>query len=479
MFERLKKQRSYEDMSDIHVYTAKKLSDMAGSLERLARTFREEDMVVGSLSREDGLMAMQTAAAVVCGDCRGCCFHPDDSGDENYYLYYLLRSFEQKGCLDCGDMPRLFQETCRRQEEYVGHLNRNLGRATMNLNWKNRFLESRDVIITQFRELAVILEEFSRQIGQAEDVTKHEEARVHRYFQKNHMEISRMLILRYAEERREAFLTVRTTNGRCVTSKDAADCLGHVVEGPGWVVAQDSRSIVSRQFSTIRFLENGSYQMICGFARRPKNGEAVSGDNFTFNCVMPGHVIMCLSDGMGSGGQADGESRRVIELIEQLLTAGYAPRSALKMVNAVLLLMGEEQHPATIDLCCVNLYSGVLEAMKLGAPAAFVSGDSGVEIIQACAAPAGILNPVEPEILSWKLWENDRIVMVSDGVLDSLPGDDKERTMKEYLEGTERRNPQVMAEAILGFAAENSKEFRDDMTVLVAGIWKRQKRRLQ
>ncbi len=37
----------------------------------------------------------------------------------------------------------------------------------MNLSWKNRFLESRDVVISQFRELAVMLEEFSRQIDEA------------------------------------------------------------------------------------------------------------------------------------------------------------------------------------------------------------------------------------------------------------------------------------------------------------------------
>ena len=36
----------------------------------------------------------------------------------------------------------------------------------MNLGWKNRFLESRDAVIVQFRELAAILEEFSNQMEQ-------------------------------------------------------------------------------------------------------------------------------------------------------------------------------------------------------------------------------------------------------------------------------------------------------------------------
>ena len=63
--------------------------------------------------------------------------------------------------------------------------------------------------------------------------------------------------------------------------------------------------------------------------------------------------------------------------------------------------------------------------------------------------------------------------MVSDGVLDNLPGEDKEGIMAEYLEGIIKRNPQNMAEEILEFAKQFTEEIRDDMTVLVAGIWKR------
>ncbi len=473
MFEHLKKQSSHKDMADIHLYTARKLSGMAGSLEQLARTFCEETAPAGSLSREDGLMAIETAAAMVCGDCVGCGLRTGGREEENYYLYYLLRTFEQKGELDYKDMPRLFQETCRRQEEYVGHLNRNLGRATMNLTWKNRFLESRDAVIAQFRELAEILEEFSRQLEQAEDVTARAERNVRRVFLQHHMQISRMLILQYEGKRREAFLTVKTQNGRCVTSGEAAGFLGQALDGPGWMVSGDSRHIVNRQYATIRFLEEGVYEMLCGAAQRPKEGETVSGDNYTFIRDMPGHGVLSLSDGMGSGRRAGQESGRVVELTEQLLEAGYGARSALKLVNTVLLLMGEEQHPATIDLCCVDLYSGVLEAMKLGAAATFVMGEDGVEVLQSCLAPAGVLNPVEPVLLSRKLWEDDRIVMVSDGVLEALPGDDKELVMKEYLTGAKRRNPQDMADQILEFAGECSGEARDDMTVLVAGIWKR------
>ena len=63
--------------------------------------------------------------------------------------------------------------------------------------------------------------------------------------------------------------------------------------------------------------------------------------------------------------------------------------------------------------------------------------------------------------------------MVSDGILEALPGENKEQIMKEYLEGAQNGNPQELAERVLEFAMSFSEEKRDDMTVLAAGIWRR------
>ncbi len=466
------RKKVHNNMEGIHVYTARRLSDMANSLEGLARAFDREKSV-GGLSREDGLAALQMAGAMVCGDCSKCNLYSDSEKENSYYLYYLLRAFEQKGNVEPKDMPRLFREKCGRQEDYVGHLNRNLGRATMNLTWKNRFLESRDAVISQFRELAVILEEFARQMEQAVDVTDQVEAAVRRAFLRRHMVIDHMLMLEYDNKHREAYITVRTNNGRCVMAKDAGEFLGQAAGGRGWIAARDGRSVINRQFATVRFIEEGSYRVTWGVAGTAKSGETVSGDNYTFSQNTPGQVIMSLSDGMGSGEQAARESQRVIELAEQLLEAGYTARATLKLVNTVLLLVGEEQHPATVDLCCIDLYTGVLEVMKLGAVATYVLDESGVELLAAAVAPAGVLEQVEPVLLSRKLWENSLVVMVSDGVLEALPGEDKEQVMREYLEDVWGGNPQELAEQILEFAMSFSEENRDDMTVLTARVWKR------
>ena len=42
-----------------------------------------------------------------------------------------------------------------------------------------------------------------------------------------------------------------------------------------------------------------------------------------------------------------------------------------------------------------------------------------------------MLNPVEPVMISRKLWDGDKIIMVSDGVLDAMPGVEKEKAFRE------------------------------------------------
>lgn len=408
-----------------------------------------------------------------CDNCSRCNLYADSEKEDSYYLYYLLRAFEQKGHIDFEDMPQMFQSGCRKKEDYLAQLNRSLGRATMNLSWKNRFLESRDAVISQFRELSVILEEFSHQIDRARDITDEYEYILKKYFKRYHVALGNLLLLEYENGQKEAFLTARTTNGRCITSKDAALIMGEVMDGTRWSPAKDSRSIITKQYETVRFLEEGGYRMLYGASRIPKKGEKYSGDNYTF-CESPGNqVVMSLSDGMGSGETAARESKQVVELTEQLLETGFSPRAALKLVNTVLLLAGPEQHPATLDLSCIDLHTGVLEAMKLGAVPTFIIGEEGVEIMEAGEVPMGILSGVEPVLMSRKLWEGDRIVMVSDGVLDALPGDDKEQAMQQYLESVEEMGPQELADQVLDFAVSFIPAPRDDMTVLTAGIWKR------
>lgn len=470
----LRRRAVHRDMTDVNAYAAKRLKDMAQSMGTLAKTFGKAKEEPG-LTKEDGLAALEAATAMVCGGCANCGIHSQCSqgdGDESYYLYYLLRTFEKKGSVDYEDMPRRFLEVCRRKSDYLGHLNRNLGRATMNLTWKNRFLESRDAVMVQFEEMAGILEEFSGQMERAADVTAKWEPALQAVLKKRRIAAENVLVLQYEEQQREVFFTARMTNGRCMTARDAAALVGRAMKGT-WSPAPDGKTIITKNAAAFRFVEDGNYRILYGCSRVPRGGEEISGDSYTVKNRLPGQAILSLSDGMGSGRIANEDSEKVIELTEQLLETGFSARAALKLVNTVLLLTGRNDRPATLDLCLVDLYSGVLEAMKLGAVASFVMGHENVEILESEHVPAGIINPVEPVLLSRKLWDGDRVVMVSDGILDAMPGEKKEEAFCDFLAGLPEAGPQETAEMIMTYALALDGEPKDDMTVLVGGVYER------
>lgn len=400
----LKKKSLHRDMADVNVYTARRLKDMAMSLSGLAQAFADEIGGGRQLTKDDGLAAMQTAAAAVCGDCVRCNLYSGSKREDSYYLYYLLRAFEQKGKIDMEDMPRLFNEACRRKDDYVLHLNRNLGRATMNLSWKNRFLESRDTVIVQFRELASILEEFSGQMENATDITGDWEEQIKYIFRRHHMKVENMLMLEYENEQKEAFLTVRSTNGRCMTARDAADLVGRAMSGRKWSPAKDSKSIITRNAATFRFVEEGKYRMLHGVAKAAKGGELISGDNFTIHEGLPRQVIMSLSDGMGSGpsgkrGQQQGGGADTAASGDRIFRpfgaqtgqyGAFTGRHGTESGNAGFVLRG--------------FVYGVLEAMKLGAVPTFIVGHDGVEVpgsggcADGCGKDRGTGTPVAENV---------------------------------------------------------------------------------
>ena len=113
--------------------------------------------------------------------------------------------------------------------------------------------------------------------------------------------------------------------------------------------------------------------------------------------------------------------------------------------------------------------------MKLGAAASFLlpdrRGGGEAEVLESATVTAGVLNPVEPVMISRKLWDGDKIIMVSDGVLDAMPGVEKEKAFREFLDGLPDAGGQETAEMILTCALSFEGEPRDDMTVLVGGIY--------
>ena len=183
---------------------------------------------------------------------------------------------------------------------------------------------------------------------------------------------------------------------------------------------------------------------------------------------------MSLCDGMGSGERAFEESKRAIELVEQLIEAGFHPQTVLRLVNQAFV-MNEEFHPIAIDVAVADLYTGLCDFTKSGAAVTFIRHGEQIEILQSETLPIGILQETLPMESLYRLKDGDLVIMMTDGVLEAIQGNQKEDVLKEFCLTQQGRNPREIADKVLEFAIgqEENHTAKDDITVLVAGIWKK------
>ena len=237
--------------------------------------------------------------------------------------------------------------------------------------------------------------------------------------------------------------------------------------------AQNERQVLGQEYETIVCVEGPGYYVLQGVAKMGKNGQKISGDSFLMKTLPGGKEAAILSDGMGSGERALQESGMLVEMLEELLGAGFPVETALSMINTALVMGREEVRFSTVDMSIFDLYNGKCEFVKAGAAVTFLRTKEGMEHIRSESLPLGVIQRQQSEKETRQLESGDVVVMVSDGILDALPSGEQEHLLDLMIGGSLLENPEELANYILDKVLELAAgKAGDDMTVLVAGIWK-------
>ena len=190
-----------------------------------------------------------------------------------------------------------------------------------------------------------------------------------------------------------------------------------------------SGTIASQRYGVVANC-NGSTGNTCGFQISPcpsyrvEIGKAkvasqeVSGDSqITFE-IASSKVAIVLSDGMGVGLKAHTESNVTLRLLERMIKAGYDLTTSVSLINRLLMLRNQDDMFVTIDMVVIDLFSGQLEFVKIGAAPSFIKRGREVEIIHNHTLPVGVLSQVDIQSDRRTLKEGEVLVMTTDGVLD-------------------------------------------------------------
>lgn len=205
---------------------------------------------------------------------------------------------------------------------------------------------------------------------------------------------------------------------------------------------------------------------------KTKNKSEISGDNNLITKLEDGKIMLAISDGMGSGKQANQSSSTVISMLKKMLTNGFDKEVSIGLINSAINLNSNEETYATIDLSIVDLSKGNIEFVKNGACPTFIKTKNNVEVVKAVSFPAGVLDEIDLVVYDKDIKVEDIIVMCSDGILESnTEYENKELWLKNLLENIESKDIEKIANIIMQEAIDNGLGIaKDDMTVIVSKL---------
>ncbi len=455
--------------ADIRDHTKKRLLEAAASFDVLSGVFDG----VAEEESEDFRNFAVTLPEVVCADCAKCgeCWeeHPEERLAAAYAMYEEARYGEVP---NCAEVEYRF-DGCVRAERVTEEYAVLPLREQANRYVKRKTEEGRAAIVNQLKAISDMLKEYSDELYETTLGDGRIEEEVAEALRRNGIYAEQIAVMKRKGKGFGVHMRAYCKNGQYTPAGRAVRCLS-LLFGCPMALGGESERYIGEEPGEFVFEEEPGYMVLTGVARAAKKDELLSGDSFSFLYPDSGETVLLLSDGMGSGEAASQDSEAVIELLEQFLSAGFDEKTAVRLINSVLLLRTEGKSYSTVDISVINPHGGTCEFIKLGASGTYIKRDGWIEKVESATLPVGMFGEADYDRKEKKLYDGDYVIMTSDGVPEAL-GERLEEVLFAAGKRLTDRTPQGVAGEILKAALELCEyKPKDDMTVMVAEIIKKQ-----
>lgn len=396
----------------------------------------------------------------ICAGCsaRGACWrkHKEETLDNFRQLSKELRS---KGRVDTVDFSPAFSERCGRVGEMRNEINKNYGRYLLKEAAELRAAQIREVVEEHFQTTADILDEMAGEFSQYQSFDEEAAERVREILVENGIEPLEVCcrLDRFGRMTVEAEVTRerRKRVNRAVFTREISAACGRVFSPPCLSDAGEN--------CRMQMCQRPAFDAARGFSQYSAGSGAFCGDSASVFYDGCGRLVAVLSDGMGTGGRAAIDGAMTCAMAESLLKAGIGFESMLRTVNSALIAKSGDESLATLDIACVDLFTGQCQFHKAGAACSVVRRGKKVEFIEASSVPVGIMPQVEFVDYKVDLEPGDVVVLVSDGVTAA----GQEWLEDLVLHWDEEENPNLLAQRVTDEARRRRSDgHEDDITAL-------------
>lgn len=439
-------------------YVAGRVRNLSDAYSELYTAVKEN--VSESANDNDIAKIFDRAADAVCIKCRykNRCWNQEYM-DTLSAMNDASKAMQHNGRLDETDLPDWFREKCPSLPVFAGAVNSELRALSFRREMQRRMSENRAVAWGQYLDMAEILGGVAQELGSINGAEPLIERRIIRYMKTLGADGDASC---YRDSSGRLRITIEGGQLIPLTSEeDYLECLSSIAG------VRLSRADTGNASSKIVLLEAEPLAVSVGVAAMKKQGESVSGDRGSYFKTDSGVLCVILSDGMGTGEDAAEDSARVVGILEKFLRSGVDPAAAMKLLNSVMLLRSADSWGyATVDLMCIDLFSGEACFYKYGAAPSYVKSGKTIKRIKGETFAAGLSvgEGIMPDLVRMRLKPGNTAIIASDGVV--ADGDDE--WLREILEAGAADMKTLAAKTLR--EAEKIYGAADDMTVVTVCV---------
>lgn len=457
-------------LEHLQAIITERLKSFSKAFASLGREFETIPLKKTELDVKQMNELIEETGEAMCKDCAMQNFCWRDYIKDTYKSgYKMLETLENKRQIIAGDIPPHFKKSCINAESFAYTLSMKLDAFKQNCKWQKNFEEARGMIAEEFKGISESVKKLSQSIEGNFSFNKEDERLIKEALQGFGIRTRDVMVLENSGRKWEIHIYCNY--------RGESDYKEKVIE------AAERALELKLEIKKYEYMDEEKY---CYFALGIKkqfslaiNAQsqakgAVCGDSYSFMELTNGKYLMALADGMGSGHLAQQESKMTIELLEDFLEAGFENEVALRIINSALVLKSDVECYATMDMALIDQYTGVVEFLKMGASTSFIVRGDEVILVKASSLPIGILSHVDMVSCKKQLKDGDIVIMVTDGMLENKHDLlDREVTFRHFISEAKSNSPEYMAKFLLDKTKNLlAGEEMDDMTVIVARIWK-------
>ena len=437
----------------------KNLSEAYGELYETVKKSLEEPYNDENIAR-----VFDRAADQVCVQCRykNRCWNAEYV-DTLSAMNDATQAMQEHGSLSVEDLPGFFREKCTGLPAFVTAVNGELRAMAYRRQLRAKLSENRSVAWGQYNDMAQMLGRVAGELGSINGADPLAERRLIRYLRSLDID-AETAVFRDGGGR----LRVVIESGRLTPLTKDENYLEKLSSVVGVRLCQPRE--LTEGCSKLTLLEAEPLAVSVGIAAMKKRGEKVSGDKGTYFKTDAGVLCVILSDGMGCGDDAARDSAQVVAILEKFLRSGVDPAVAMKVLNSVMLLRGGDNWGfATVDLMCVDLFTGETCFYKYGAAPSYVKSGKSIRRIKGETLAAGLSSGegIAPDLVRMRLRPGSTAIIASDGVIVDAEDDWIKNLLMRGFDDMKALARSTLKEAEKVYGAN------DDMTVVTVRVEER------